>query len=148
MLKVVVDSNVLVSGTILSRGHPFEILEAWRRGEFVLVTSREMLAEVEAVLRRSKIFEKYRLTEDLVARLLVALEHDAMVVEAGPIVPLPDVEPHDVKFLACAEAGAADYLVTGDRALLKLRTFRETRIVDPATFTAIVDAARRSTQED
>ena len=148
MLKVVVDSNVLVRGTIISRGHPFEILEGWRRGEFVLLTSREMLAEVEAVLRRSKIFEKYRLTEDLVARLLVALEHDAMVVEAGAVVSLPDVEPHDVKFLACAEAGAADYFVTGDRALLKLRTFRGTRIVDSATFTAIVDAARRLTQED
>lgn len=148
MLKVVVDSNVLVSGTILSRGHPFEILEAWRRGEFILVTSREMLAEVEAVLRRPKIFEKYRLTEDLVARLLAAVEHDAIVAEAGPVVPLPDVEPHDVKFLSCAEAAAADYLVTGDRALLKLRTFRETRIVDPVTFTAILDAARRSTQED
>jgi len=47
-----------------------------------------------------------------------------------------------------AEAGAADYLVTGDRALLKLRTFRETRIVDPAMFTAIVDAARGSMRED
>ncbi|MGH7429019.1 MAG: putative toxin-antitoxin system toxin component, PIN family [Candidatus Methylomirabilaceae bacterium] len=148
MLKVVVDSNVLVSGTILSRGHPFEILEAWRRGEFILVTSREVLAEVEAVLRRPKIFEKYRLTEDLVARLLAALEHDAIIADAGPIVSLPDVEPHDVKFLVCAEAGVADYLVTGDLALLKLRAFRETRIVDPATFTAILDVARRSTQKD
>lgn len=148
MLKVVVDSNVLVSGTILSRGHPFEILEAWRRGEFVLVASREMLAELETVLRRPKIFEKYRLMEDLVARLLAALEHDTIVAEVGPIDPLPDVEAHDVKFLACAEAAGADYLVTGDRALLKLRTFQETRIVDPATFTTILDAARRSTQED
>jgi predicted nucleic acid-binding protein len=42
----------------------------------------------------------------------------------------------------------ADYLVTGDRALLKLRTFRETRIVGPAMFTAIVEAGRRSAQED
>ena len=57
MLKAVVDTNVLVSGTILSRGNPYEILEAWRRNEFILVLSPDIISEAEAVFRRRKIFK-------------------------------------------------------------------------------------------
>ena len=89
VLRAVVDTNVFVSGTILSRGNPFEILEAWRRGEFILTTSREIVAEVEAVLRRPKIFRKYRLTEAQLTRLLNALEHEATVAAPSGSIPRP-----------------------------------------------------------
>ncbi len=144
MLRAVVDTDVLVSGTMLSRGHPFEILESWRRGDFLLVTSREVVAEVEAVLRRPKILQRYRLTEEQIARLLITLEHDAIEVSPAPLGPIRGIESFDLKFLACAEAGSADYLVTGDRALLNLKAFGGARIVDPGTFAAILTAARYS----
>lgn len=144
MLKAVVDTNVLVSGTILSRGHPFGILEAWRRSEFLLITSPEIIIEVEAVLRRPKISQKYRLTEDQIVRLLTALEQEAIVVSPPPLDPLPIIGPSDLKFLACAEVCSTDYLVTGDQALLNLKAFRGTRIADPSTFSAILVAARQS----
>lgn len=131
MLKAVVDTNVLVSGTILSRGNPYEILEAWRRSQFILVLSPDIIAEVEAVLRRPKIFKKYGLTESLLARLISALDLEALIIRPSPINPLPDIEPADLKFLACADAGAADYLVTGDRALQNSKTYKATRIVSP-----------------
>ncbi|MBI4522452.1 MAG: putative toxin-antitoxin system toxin component, PIN family [Deltaproteobacteria bacterium] len=138
MLKAVVDTNVLVSGVILSRGNPYEILEAWRRNELILLTTPEILEEVEAVLRRPKIFRKYRLTEAVVARLLDALNLEASLVGPVSIDPYPQVEPADLKFLACAEAGAADYLVTGDQALLNLTSYKATRIVSPSTFVHIL----------
>jgi len=124
VLRAVVDTNVFVSGTILSRGNPFEILEAWRRGKFILTTSREIVAEVEAVLRRPNIFRKYRLTEAQLTRLLNALEHEATVAAPSGIDPPASILPVDLKFLACAQAGSADYLVTGDQELLKLRAFQ------------------------
>lgn len=134
MLKAVVDTNVLVSGTILTRGNPYEILEAWRRSQFVLVLSPDIIAEVDAVLRRPKIFKKYGLTESLLARLINAFNVEALVMRPSPINPLPDIEPADLKLLACADAGAADYLVTGDRALQNLKTYQATRIVSPRIF--------------
>lgn len=138
MLKAVVDTNVLVSGTILSRGNPYEILEAWRRNEFILVLSPDIISEAEAVFRRPKIFKKYRLTESLLQRLVNAFNVEALVIRPDAIDPLPDVETADLKFLTCADAGAADYLVTGDRALQNLKTYEATRIVSPRVFLTLL----------
>ncbi len=138
MLKAVVDTNVLVSGTILSRGNPYEILEAWRRSQFILVLSPDILAEIEAVLRRPKIFKKYGLSETVLARLAYALKAEALVIRPGSIEPLADIEAADLKFLACADAGGADYLVTGDRALLQFKTYKATRIVSPRVFLSLL----------
>ncbi len=131
MLKAVVDTNVLVSGTILSRGNPFEILEAWRRNEFILLTSPEINSEVEAVLRRPMFHKKYGLTESLVSRLITVLNLEALVANPKAISFLASIESADLKFLACAEDAGADYFVTGDQALLNLRAYKATRIVSP-----------------
>lgn len=138
MLKAVVDTNVLVSGTILSRGNPYEILEAWRRNEFTLVLSPDIISEAEAVFRRPKIFKKYRLTESLLERLVNAFSAEALVIRPIPIDPPSDVETADLKFLACAAPAAADYLVTGDRALQNLKTHQATRIVSPRVFITLL----------
>ena len=138
MLKAVVDTNIFVSGTILSRGNPYQVLEAWRRSQFILVLSPDIIAEIEAVLRRPKIFKKYGFTKDLLARLVNALNAEALVIQSGPIEHLADIEAADLKFLACAYAGAADYLVTGDRALLQFKTYKATRMVSPGVFLSLL----------
>jgi len=144
VLKAVVDTNVIISGAILSHGNPFEVLEAWRRREFVLLISREIIAEAETVLRRPKLFQKYQLSEDQLAQLFAAFDEEAMVVPPAPLHPPPGIESADLKFLACAEAGSADYLVTGDQALLNLKTYKRTRIVTPRAFLNVLQAARRA----
>ena len=138
MLKAVVDTNIFVSGTILSRGNPYQVLEAWRRSQFILVLSPDIIAEIEAVLRRPKIFKKYGLTENLLARLVNTLNAEALVIQPGPIEHLADIEAADLKFLGCAYAGSADYLVTGDRALLQFKTYKATRIVSPGVFLSLL----------
>lgn len=138
MLKAVVDTNIFVSGTILSRGNPYQVLEAWRRSQFILVLLPDIIAEIEAVLRRPKIFKKYGLTENLLARLVNTLNAEALVIQPGPIEHLADIEAADLKFLGCAYAGAADYLVTGDRALLQFKTYKATRIVSPGVFLSLL----------
>lgn len=138
MLKAVVDTNVLVSGTILSRGNPYQVLEAWRRSQFILVLSSDIIAEIGAVFRCPKIVKKYGLTENLLARLVIALNAEALLTRPGPIEHLADIEAADLKFLACAYAGAADYLVTGDRALLQFKTYRDTRIVSSGVFLSLI----------
>jgi len=111
VLKAVVDTNIFVSGTILSRGNPYQVLEAWRRSQFILVLLPDIIAEIEAVLRRPNIFKKYGLTENLLARLVNTLNAEALVIQPGPIEHLADIKAADLKFLGCAYAGAADYLV-------------------------------------
>lgn len=140
MLKAVVDTNVLVSGTILSRGNPFEILEAWRRGELILVISREIMAEAATVLRRPKIFRRYRLTENQLTSLLMTLEQEAVIVTPDPVDPLPGLKPPDLKVLACAREGHADYIVSGDDDLLNLKGYEGIPIVTPGAFLTLLKA--------
>ena len=78
LLRAVLDTNVYVSGTILSHGIPFEILEAWRRQAYVLITSEAIIAEIERVLHYPRIRDRYTVSEQDVVRLVESLRADAL----------------------------------------------------------------------
>ncbi|MGN6359696.1 MAG: PIN domain-containing protein, partial [Thermomicrobiales bacterium] len=91
------DSNVFVSGLILQRGKPFELLNAWRRQAFSLLMADEQREVLRAVLWRPELIAAYQVTQEDRDRLFSLLDTD------------------DVHILAAAFGGKADYLVTGDR---------------------------------
>lgn len=119
--EVVVDTNLFVSGTILKRGLPFTLLEAWRKQSFILLLSEDQLLELDDVLNRPEIVDKYFLSEDERRDLFSLLA--TLTKPVRPVVTLPvrvrDI--NDEKILAAAIGGKADYLITGDDDLLVLR---------------------------
>ena len=133
-LRVVLDTNVYVSGTILSRGAPFEILEAWRRQVYVLVTSEAIIAEIERALRYPHIRDRYAVTVEDVTRLAASLRTDAVVVADTDEVSGVSPDPDDDKFLACASEAQVDYIVTGDAHLLSLGRYQGIDILRPREF--------------
>lgn len=132
--RAVLDTNVYVSGTILSHGAPFEVLEAWRRQAFILIASEPILAEIERVLRYPCIRDRYTITEQDVARLLASLRTDALVVPGDLEVSAVSPDPDDDKILACALEAQADCIVTGDPHLLTLGRYRGVEILTPHEF--------------
>jgi putative PIN family toxin of toxin-antitoxin system len=133
-LRVVLDTNVYVSATILSRGTPFSILDAWRRREFVLVTSESIIEEIERVLRYPRIRDRYTVTEQDVARLVASLRSDALVVSGAVKISGISRDSTDDKFLACAVEAQADCIVTGDPDLLVLGRYHGVDILKPHEF--------------
>lgn len=132
-LRVVLDTNVLVSGLINPKGPPGQILKALRAGRFVLVTSQAINEEVLEVMDRPRLRDKYGLAEHLFDVAFLLWE-EAEVIKDSPAVKASK-DPDDDKFLAAALGGLAHYLVTGDiRDLLTLKEYRGTRIVTPAEF--------------
>jgi putative PIN family toxin of toxin-antitoxin system len=128
-LRIVVDTNVFISGVFFS-GVPYKILDAWRRGKVELLLSPE-------------IFEEYRETGvELAAEFpeidlgpwieLIAVE--ATLVEAPPLPKQVCTDPDDDKFLACAVAGKARIVVTGDKALLRASGYRGVTVLTPREF--------------
>jgi putative PIN family toxin of toxin-antitoxin system len=137
MTRVVLDANVLVSALISPGGTPARILELWREDEFVLLVSESILGELERVLIQARL-RRYGLTAARAARLLRGLRQFAIVVNEGPEIEDNIRDPDDRKFLACARAGRADYVVTGDEDLLSLGECGCTPIVSPADFVRLM----------
>jgi putative PIN family toxin of toxin-antitoxin system len=134
LLRAVLDTNVYVSGTILSRGTPFEVLEAWRRQAHILVTSEATMAEIERVLHYPRIRDRYAVAEQDITRLVESLRADALIVPGDHPVTGVCADPDDDKFLACALEAQADCIVTGDPDLLDLGGTQGIAILKPHEF--------------
>lgn len=131
-MRVVLDTNVLVSALIVPTGPPTEIYRAWREGAFTLLTYTEQIDELRATLRKPAIAERIR--PHRAGRLVNQLRRLAEAVESLPQVKRSS-DPDDDFLLALAEAGNADYLVTGDKSgLLALRIHGATPIVAARKF--------------
>lgn len=131
-MRVVLDTNVLLSALISPHGAPALIYRAWRAARFRLVTSLAQLDE----LRRASRYAKFKsiLRPHLVGTMINNMRH-AIVLERL-VVSVEVDDPNDAFLLAMALAGDADYLVTGDRraGLLQRGSFGRTRIVRPSVF--------------
>jgi len=117
--------NVFVSSLLSTEGTPAQLLNAWREGRYMLVTSPAIIAEVVEVLESPRISKKYLVRHQDVENLVDVLKTDAVLVpgEAGVKGSVPR-DPRDEMFLACAIDANADCIVSGDRHLLDLQTFR------------------------
>jgi putative PIN family toxin of toxin-antitoxin system len=131
-MRVVLDTNVLVSALLIETSLPAQLLTQWRRGRFDLLTSDLQLEELMRVTRYPKI--SARLKPSLAGRLINHLRELAVLIENLPPVEVsPD--PDDNDLLALAIGGEADYLVTGDKPhLLALARHEGTKIVSVRDF--------------
>ena len=131
-MRLVIDTNVLISALFSSTSLPTHLIELWRRGLFDLLTSADQLDELMRVTRYPKIRD--RLTPALAGRLINELRDLAIVLKDLPIVTVsPD--PWDNYLLATAAASGADFLVTGDkRDLLPLGRYGGAKIVTVRDF--------------
>nr|WP_294510072.1 putative toxin-antitoxin system toxin component, PIN family [uncultured Rhodopila sp.] len=131
-MRLVVDTNVLISALLVPNSLPAQLITLWREGRFELLTAAEQLDELRRVTRYPKIRE--RLTPALAGRLINELREVAVLVRDLPEVVLC-ADPNDNYLLGLAQAGAADWLVTGDkRDLLGLRVHGRARIVTVRMF--------------
>jgi len=138
-IRVVVYTNVLVSGIISPHGPPRKILDLAIKETIEIVTSNVINIEVLKVLHREHIYNKYHLTEETIDSITSFLyEGTIMTSDELIIVEIKD-DPEDNKFLACAIEGRADYIVSGDKHLLSLKVFRGIKILNPKDFLEIID---------
>lgn len=127
-LRLVVDTNTIVSG-LLWHGPPRQLLQAAREGKLELFTSAVLLAELEDVLQREKFAGQLARAGIDAHELVLGYAALARVVVPAELAPIIESDPDDDAVLACADAASAELIVSGDRHLLKLKTFRGIRIV-------------------
>ncbi len=138
MLRVVLDTNVIVSALIVKVGKPAQIVAYARDGKFILMLSQDILREARGIFHRKHIQKRFHPSEEGIEEFLTALR------DSGTLIPVQHIEnvipndPPDNLVLACAVEGNADYLVSGNKHFLKLKQHRNIQMVTPAQFLEIL----------
>ncbi len=131
-MRVVLDTNTLLCGLINRLGTPAQLITGWRERRYDLITSNEQLIELGGVARRPVL--RARIVPSTVGRLIRDLCQLAEVQTRLPAVER-SADPADNFLLAMAEAGNANYLVSGDRpGVLVLGTHGITKILRAREF--------------
>jgi uncharacterized protein len=126
VFRVVIDTNVFVS--YFWGGNPRKVVDLWIEDRFVLLFSPAIIEEIGETLLAVGV------EEEKVVKLC-----EMILLKAKMIIPkrrlyIVQNDPADNKFLECAVDGRANYLVTGDSHLLKLKKIGRTKIMCPADF--------------
>lgn len=120
-MKVILDTNVLLSGLMFPESTPGRIVAAWVEARFEVALSLDQLAEIGRVLEYPKIRRKLGWDDEQIELFVKQLYIRAEVVELGVISVEVPRDQGDVPILATLAAANADVLVTGDGDLLTLR---------------------------
>ena len=128
-MKVVLDTNVFVSG-IFWTGSSNKIIISWKQGKFILITSLDTISEIKKVLRDFKI----KLPEDMIKEWVDLIIKNSIIVHLKEKMDIVKDDPKDNMFVEAAIAGNADYIVSQDRHLLKLKEVRGIKIITPEEF--------------
>lgn len=132
-LRVILDTNCLVSALIFSKGRTAELRQLWQTEEVIPVVCRETVTELIRVLSYPKFSLTPQEVESLLAEFLPWAEVITLEMPHAKIPELRDQD--DVVFIHLARATKAAFLVSGDKHLLDLRqTFPELHISGPVEF--------------
>ncbi|MBW2634869.1 MAG: putative toxin-antitoxin system toxin component, PIN family [Deltaproteobacteria bacterium] len=135
IVRIVIDTNVVISG-LLFGGVPGNIIKLSARDDIQLLVSGDIVNEYIKVLS----YPKFRLNEDEISYLLyhILLPESEIVKTSVPKHVIIEDDPSDDKFLVCAAAGNAQYLISGDVHLTTLKQYHKTKIVRPSAFLQII----------
>ena len=132
-MKVLVDTNVLLSAALRDRLPERVVLHIGTRDEWTWFVTPEILEEYIQVLRRPK----FALPAEILERWTDLVQSRTVCVNSPPAVEFAR-DPKDAPFLAAAIATSAEYLITGDRDLLQAQALVSTRIVTAAEMAQIL----------
>lgn len=128
LLRVVFDTNVILSAVLFRSGRLSWLVSLWESGRCVPLVSKESVSELIRVLTYPK-FALTLLERQTVLEAFLPYTEAVQTQESGNLPICRD--PHDQKFLVLAACGNADRLVTGDKDLLSVDNFTACPIITP-----------------
>jgi len=133
-MRVVLDTNIFISGIFWENNSCSAIIDAWQAGKLTLVSSLEIVQELVDTLRDFRIIMPEEMIE---AWRKTLMEHALLVAPAEKLALVKD-DPDDDKFFEAAVAGHAQYLVSQDKQVLNIPTFRGIKTIHPKIFVKLL----------
>jgi uncharacterized protein len=138
-MRNVLDTNIIVSSYLGPLGAPARIVAAIRLERFTWIYSEELYAEYRKALMYPNVRRRHGRTPAEIDSHLTDLRAFGVLVHPSAVPAVVAADPDDDMVLACALAGDADYIVSGDPHLIDLGEYRNISIVRPAAFLALLD---------
>ncbi len=138
--KVVIDTNILVSASFRKISPiPNRIYQALKTQQFILVTSSDIMEEVEDVINRDYVIARSHMNEEARKEFIEVLIDVSIFTSGQTVLQNVSRDTEDNKFLVCAYETKADYIITGDEDLLVLGEYEGTKIIKPKEFVDLLD---------
>lgn len=128
-MRLVLDTNTVISGLLWPDGNPSKLIDAAEAGQVELFTSVALLNELQRVIAREKFTKQLSKRQIAVRDLFDGYAAIATVLTPAVIAPTIVRDPADDAVLACALAANAELIVSGDDDLHDIGTYRGIRIV-------------------
>ena len=135
--KIVIDTNIYISA-IFWGGKPRAIVDLGRSGQVLIFTSSEIEEEIEKKLRT-----KFGLSDEETAQILLDFSTFTVPVTVSRRVSVIDDDPDDDKFIECAVASRAGFIVSGDKHLLALEEYEGIKMMKAADFLFTPEGGRK-----
>ncbi len=132
-MKVTLDTNILVSGTFWS-GDSFKILELIDQRKIELIISEEIIKEYYKVINSEEIIEKIKDKDLILNKSVQKIILNSTIVKPKEKFNIIKEDEEDNKIIECAIEGKADYVISKDNHLLKLKEFKGIKIIKPEFF--------------
>ncbi|MBU1198545.1 MAG: putative toxin-antitoxin system toxin component, PIN family [Nanoarchaeota archaeon] len=126
-MRVIIDTNVFVSGIFWKGNFCSQIIDKWRNRKFDLITSMEILDEFVKTLKNFKIKIPY----DMITEWKNLIIENSIIVESTIKINVVKDDPDDNKFLEAGITGKVDFIISQDKHLLKLKKYQEIKVITP-----------------
>ena len=128
-MRIVLDTNIFISGIFWS-GDSEKILFDWGNGKYKLIISTEIIREIVETLMDFKI----QIPTNMLLLWISILSMNSNIVEPQEEINVVKEDADDNKFIEAAIEGNANYIITQDKHLLKIKEFRGIKILTPKEF--------------
>lgn len=139
MIRAVLDTNVFVSGIKSQKTPPGQIVDAWMKKQFTVITSPQLILEIHEVLRRPAILDLLKKTPNEVDKFVKNLIQKTFVTKGKLELDVLKNDPDDNMVIATAVEGQAAYLVTGNTKHFPSEEYQGVKIVTPQEFVSILN---------
>ena len=137
-MKVISDTNIIISAAVSSDGNPAKIFELILSGVIKNFISSEIINEIKEVMERDKIKKLVSFKDR--QKIIENLEKFSEKVDPKVKLDIVKEDPKDNKFLECAVTAKIDYLISGDEHLLNLKEFKGVKILSPLEFIQLFES--------
>ena len=126
------DTNIYISAAIIGRVCE-EILKICRFSSLELFTSKDIIIEIE-----TKLKDKFFWNDQQISSFIENILEFCNVIEVSEKITYLKDDPDDDKILECAVSSKCNYIISGDKHLIRLKSFRNIKILNPAEFLLLI----------